>query len=70
MTVLTNKPEVGRTDAALLVEELAESYTTPTPMGWPEQKKKIYIDCLDVFVTIAGGLYLYLGLIRVLNKHD
>jgi hypothetical protein len=24
MTVLTNKPEVGRTDAALLVEELIE----------------------------------------------
>jgi hypothetical protein len=24
MTVLTNKPEVGRTDAALFVEELVE----------------------------------------------
>ena len=32
MTVLTDKPEVGRTDAALLVEELAEIYTT-TPKG-------------------------------------
>ena len=40
MTVLTNKPEVGRTDAALLIEELAEIYTTPTPKGWLKAKKK------------------------------
>ena len=39
MMVLTNKPEVGRTDVALLVEELAEIYSTPTPQGWPEPKK-------------------------------
>ena len=39
MTVLTDKPEVGRTDAALLVEELTEIYTTPTPKGWREAKK-------------------------------
>ena len=39
MTVLTDKSEVGRTDAALLVEELAEIYTTPTPKGWHEAKK-------------------------------
>ena len=39
MTVLTDKPEVGRTDAALLAEELAEIYSTPIPKGWPEQKK-------------------------------
>ena len=31
MTVLTDKLEVSRTDATLLVEELAEIYTTPTP---------------------------------------
>ena len=35
MTVLTDKLEVGRTDAALL----AEIYYTPTPKGWPEPKK-------------------------------
>ena len=40
MTVLTDKPELGRTDAALLVDELAEIYTTPTPKGWRETKKK------------------------------
>ena len=39
MTVLTDKSEVGRTDAALLVEELVEIYSTPTPKGWPETKK-------------------------------
>ena len=39
MTVLTDKPEVGWTDAALLVEELAEIYTTPTPKGWHGVKK-------------------------------
>ena len=33
MTVLTDKLEVDRIDTALLVEELAEIYTTPTPMG-------------------------------------
>ena len=44
MTVLTDKPEVGRTDAALLIEELTEIYTTPTPKGWREAEKVIYID--------------------------
>ena len=41
MTVLTDKPEVGWTDAALLVEEHVEIYTTPTPTpkGWREAKK-------------------------------
>ena len=39
MTVLIDKPEVGRTDAVLLVEELVEIYTTPTPKGWREAKK-------------------------------
>ena len=34
MTVLIDKPEVGRTNAALLAEELAEIYSTPTPKGW------------------------------------
>ena len=49
MTVLIDKPEVGRTDAALLAEELAEIYSTPTPNGWPESKKvrNLYlIDCV------------------------
>ena len=44
MMVLTDKPEVDRTDVALLVEELTEIYTTPTPKGWCEAKKVIGID--------------------------
>ena len=44
MTVLTDKPEVSRTDAALLVEELVEIYTTPTPKGWRKAEKVISID--------------------------
>ena len=55
MMVLTDKLEVGRTDAVLLAEELTEIYSTPTPKGWPESKKvwNLYlIDC--VFFTIAG----------------
>ena len=70
MTVLTNKLEVDRTDAALLVEELIEIYTTPTLKGWRKAEKVTCIDWLDVFDTIAGGLYLYPGMIRVLNEHD
>ena len=31
--------EVDRIDAAILTEELAEIYSTPTPKGWPELKK-------------------------------
>ena len=44
MTVLTDKPEVDRTDATLLVEELAEIYTTSTHKGWCEAEKVIGID--------------------------
>ena len=49
MMVLTDKPELGQTDVALLAEELTEIYSTPTPKGWPEPKKvsNLYlIDCL------------------------
>ena len=44
MTVLIDKSEVSRTDAALLVKELTEIYTTPTPKGWREAKKVIGMD--------------------------
>ena len=40
MMVLADKLEVGQTDAALLVEELAGFYSTPTPKGWHGAKKK------------------------------
>ena len=60
MTVLTDKLEVGQTDAALLAEELTEIYSTPTPKGWLEPKKLsnlYWIDCVSF--TIAGVQYLY-----------
>ena len=43
MTVLIDKLEVGRTDAALLVEELIEIYSTPTPKGWHRAEK---VNCI------------------------
>ena len=41
MTVLIDKLKVGRTDAALLVEELVGIYSTSTPKGWHGAKKKV-----------------------------
>ena len=52
--------EVNRIDAAVLTEELAEIYSTPTPKGWPEPKKVsnlYWIDCVSL--TIAWVQYLY-----------
>ena len=52
MMVLTDKPKVGWTDAALLAEELTEIYSTPTPKGWPEPKKVnnwYLIDCVSFY---------------------
>ena len=43
MMVLVDKPEVDRIDAALLVEELPEIYSTPTPKGWYEAEKLIVL---------------------------
>ena len=59
MTVLTDKPEVGQTDAALLTEELAKIYSTPTPKGWPDPKKvnDLYlIDC--VLYNSRGPIFI------------
>ena len=39
MTVLTDKSKVNWIDVALLVEKLAEIYSTSTPKGWHEAKK-------------------------------
>ena len=52
MTVLTDKTEVDRTDAAMLAKEFTEIYSTPTPKGWPEPKKvsNLYlIDCVSSY---------------------
>ena len=44
----THRQARGRSvDAALLVEELVEIYSTPTPKGWRKAEKVIVlIDCL------------------------
>ena len=49
MMVLIDKPEVGRTNAALLAKELTEIYSTPTPKGWPEPKKVNDLYLIDCF---------------------
>ena len=59
MTVLTDKPEVDRTDAALLAEELAEIYSTPTPKGWPEPKKVNDLYLIDHVLYNSRVQYLY-----------
>ena len=59
MTVLTDKPEVGRTDAALLAEELAEINSTPTPKGWLEPKKgKLYLIDWMSFYNSRGPIFI------------
>ena len=59
MTVLTDKPEVDRIDAALLIEELTEIYSTPTPKDWREAKKKVIgIDWLDLFYNSRGPIFI------------
>ena len=52
--------EVDQIDAAILAEELAEIYSTPTPKGWTEPKKVIDLYLIDCcFFTIARVWYLY-----------
>ena len=52
--------EVDRIDAAVLAEELAKIYSTPTPKGWSEPKKVIDLYLIDWSpLTIAGVWYLY-----------
>ena len=59
MTVLTDKPEVGRTDATLLVEELAEIYSTPTPKGWHgAEKSKLYLVDWIFFYNNRGPIFI------------
>ena len=60
MTVLTDKPEVGWTDAALLAEELTEIYSTPTPKGWSEPKKgKLYFIDWISFYNSRGPIFIF-----------
>ena len=67
----THRQARGRSvDTALLVEQLIEIYSTPTPKGWREARKVIVlIDCVIPF-TMAGGLYLYPGLLASHNVQN
>ena len=59
MTVLTDKPDVGRTDVALLVEELTEIYSTPTPKGWHRaEKSKLYLIDWMFFYNSRGSIFI------------
>ena len=59
MMVLTDKLDVSRTDAALLAEELAEIYSTPTPKGWPEPKKVNDLYLIDrVLYNSQGSIFI------------
>ena len=59
MMVLIDKPKVGRTDAALLVEELVEIYTTPTPKDWHgAEKSKLYLIDWMSFYNSRGPIFI------------
>ena len=68
MTVLTDKPEVDRIDAALLVEELADIYSTPTPKGWREAEKNNWYWLICMFTTCRDPL-LFIGLLDFAHKN-
>ena len=63
----THKQAGGRSvDAALFAEELAKIYISPTPNAMAKARNVVLIEC-SLFFTMAGGLYLYPGQIRVLK---
>ena len=53
--------ELDRIDAAVLVEELAEIYSTPTPKGWSELKKVIDLYSIDCVFYNSWDLIFILG---------
>ena len=53
----THRQAGGRSvDAALLVEELIEIYSTPTPKGWREAGKVIVL--IDCFYNNRGPIFI------------
>ena len=72
MMVLTDKPEVGQTNATLLAKELTEIYSTPTPKGWlvPKKVSNFYlIDCVS-FYNSRGPIFITGTYAWILLKHD
>ena len=64
--------EVDRIDAAILAEELAEIYSTPTPKGWLEPKKVSNLYLIDwfFFYNSRGLIFIPGTYARLLSKHD
>ena len=63
--------EVDRIDAAILAEELAEIYSTPTSKGGQSRKSKwlvYWIDC--VFYNSWGLVFISETYAWLLSKHD
>ena len=59
MTVLIDKPEVNRIDAALLIEELTEIYSTSTPKVWHgAEKSKLYLIDWMSFYNSRGSIFI------------
>ena len=59
MMVLIDKLEAGRTDAALLIEELTEIYYTPTPKGWHgAEKSTLYLVDWMIFYNSQGPIFI------------
>ena len=52
--------EVDRINAAVLAEELAEIYSTPTPKEWPEPKKVIDLYLINwlMFYNSRGLVFI------------
>ena len=51
--------DVDRIDAAILTEELAEIYSTPTPKGWLEPKKVNDLYLIDCVLLQQPGFDIY-----------
>ena len=61
MTVLTNKPKVGWTDAALLAQRTHRDLLYSYSLGWRKPKSKgtsLWLT-VEMSITIAGVQYLY-----------
>ena len=62
--------EVDRIDAAILAEELAEIYSTPTPKGWPKSKKVSNLYLIDCVSYSWGPIFIPGTYAWILLKHD
>ena len=67
----TNRQARGRSvDAALLVEELIEIYSTPTPNAMAKAGKIVLIECSSVFYNNQGLIFIPGTQTWILLKYD